>query len=268
MEKACFENFLRSIKYCAEQTKSSYISAISLFVRLIGEDNFTMDGVRGFIAELEKKKYSESSINLYLAAVRKFFNVNGIVWDNSVKSKHVNLYNTNTPSLSIDNVRDIIHITKQRGNLADMSYLALSTIYGLRCGELASITRKDIRGNVLHVKPLKKNVERDHLIPDEISFICEYPFEEQSLSAMNLLFTKICLYAGYKKKHCEGWHSPRRSLIEGLYESGIIPVYINFFIRWSPQNIGQRYVIQAKSNNPITADRLIFEKHPFLPFWR
>ena len=268
MDKTYFQNFLKSIQDLAEQTKVSYVSAVSLYARFVGNGKPTVDSVHSFLVKLGEKGYSISSVNLYLAAIKKFFIVNGLPWDSNIKSKHVNLYETDTPTIYITDIKNLVRATKERGNIVDMSYLALSTIYGLRRGEMAAITEEDVgkKESTIHIKTLKGGIERNHLIPDEISFIKEYQFDCQSNSSMSLLFAKICLLAGYERKDNEGWHAIRRSIDVELFDSDVKPIYLKFFLRWAPKDMSERYFMQGI--NPIIADRKIFEKHPFLPFWR
>ncbi|PIZ53851.1 hypothetical protein COY26_00735 [Candidatus Woesearchaeota archaeon CG_4_10_14_0_2_um_filter_33_10] len=260
--------FLQKIGNTTEKTKVCYLSSISIYSTFIGDKEPTIDNVLLFIQYLKNKNYSISSINRHMFAIKKFFIANKFLWDEDIKSQPINLYETDTPTISIDNVQKVITAIRQIGSDSDKAYLALSTIYGLRLSEMAALTIKDIQKNknTIHIRTLKGGIERDHVIPPEIDFIKDYSLEEQSTGVISVLFSKICLLAGYNKMPNEGWHSIRRALVSGLYINEVAEPQINLFLRWAPQSIARRYYVQGL--NPIVSDKLVFQKHPFLEFWR
>lgn len=267
INKDLMSNFLQKTSHLTDHTKTCYIGSLDLYSRFIGDNTPNMENVKAFMTDLEEAEYTVNSINRHIFAIKKFFSSNGLEWEDTIKAQFVNLFDTDTPTISREDLGRVIIATKKHGNLVDMSYLALSSIYGLRRQELAEISNNRInkQKSTIHIRSIKHGLERDHLIPDQIGFIKDYNFEEQKLPTISLLFSKIALLAGYNRESGEGWHSIRRALVSGLFDNEISDASIEFFMRWSPKNISRRYNTQGK--NPSVADAKIFAKHPFLPFW-
>ena len=262
-------NFLKHISATKQHTQTCYISSIGFYLQEIDGRTPTAKNAIWFFDRLKEAGYSQSSINRHLAAVKSFFVANKIEWDSTLKSAFVSIYQQETPTISIEDVKLLIKSTCKNGISSDMVYLALSTVYGLRRVELARIVAEDVdkKNSTLFIKTAKGGVERKHSIPKEIDFVKDFPFEEQSETTMSVLFTKICLLGGYIKKPNEGWHSVRRSIVSEFYLNTNIPeAWIRLFFRWAPAGTSQRYF--ATGVNPLVADRKIFEKHPFLEFWK
>lgn len=268
MNRIYKEQFLRKISNCAIGTKTCYISTIGIYSTFIGNKEPTAENVKLFIQNLKDRNRAVTSVNRHLAAIKTFFKANKLVWDDELKASPVDLYDTNTPTISPENAKKIIVATKERGCLSDMAYLAIATIYGVRVSELAILNENsiDIDKNTILLEANKGGVSRKHLIPEEIYFIKDYEFEEQSTTTLNTLFHKICLLSNYARQDGEAWHSPRRGIITGLVENRATREAINAFMRWAPRDMVERYYQQGLTAE--VSDRKIFEKHPFLPFWR
>lgn len=268
MDRIYKDQFLKKISNLAIGTKTCYISTIEIYSTFIDREEPTAENAALFIQDLKDRKYAVTSVNRHLAALKTFFKANKLVWDNELKASGVDLYYTNTPTISPENAKKVILAIRERGRLPDMSYLAIATIYGVRVSELALLNKTsiDVDKNTILLEVKKGGVSRKHLIPKELYFIKDYEFETQSTTTLNTLFHKICFVSGYKRQYGEAWHSPRRGIIAGLVENGASHEAISAFMKWAPRDMVERYYRQGLTAG--VSDRKIFEKHPFLPFWR
>jgi hypothetical protein len=77
-----------------------------------------------------------------------------------------------------------------------------------------------------------------------------------------------------------GWHTIRRALLDGLVDNDVNLLAARAFMRWKgagremamPARYFGNVIVDVGETEPVLDeaknDEEIFEKHPFLPFWR
>jgi integrase len=145
------------------------------------------------------------------------------------------------------------------------AYLFLSSIYGLRCAELASIQPTDINfaKGTIFVRTAKGGTQREQALPDVAGhYIAGLTIVPSATKTLNSVYRLVEAMAGIEHRKGAGWHSIRRALATGLRDAGADPVKAKQFMRWKDSGMYEHYALHN-----VTLDRAIFEIHPFLSFW-
>jgi len=252
-----------------KETRSVYLSQIKKFVTFTGNKvNYDKWDIRRYIAHLREANYSSNYIKTSWYALKLFFESRDLPWE---------FRRGDTPKLerdevkkivmAADDVRKLIFYTRTNGFDDEKVIIALSTIYGLRRAEIASIKNENLDTDTILIRTKKHGETRRHLIPQEIGFIKNFKYDKKmpSVSTISTIFDNLCLRAKIKREFRQGIHSLRRSLVIGLTEAGIPELTMKNFLRWHERgDIAQEYYRPDFRK----VDKMIFEKHPFLLHWR
>jgi len=267
------------------ENRNHYLSYARRF--LDSAEGLDRASVDRFIAEMQLT-FKPSSVNFAFRVIRRLFNVNGLPWPyRKGEAPTVGQRDEYQPQLS-PRVIQMMVTAANTGKLFpyEQCFLALSTIYGLRREELANLEAKDV--NIKHwtvyINTVKRGRERYHLIPEEIRpHIQIHDFNEHwAVATMTQVFKRILVKsgAGELKKHRVGWHSIRRAVLTGLVDNGVSVLAAHAFLRWKgsegdiamPARYYGNVVLDLDDSGPVLkeakSDEEIFQKHPFLPFWR
>ena len=173
----------------------------------------------------------------------------------------------------------LVKTIKEKGTEEQKAYLALSTTYGMRVGEMAKVSEEDIdkeKGKIL-VHTEKEGRVRWHLLPKEIiPYILNFPFKRKSEVSLNLLFRQILSIANLARCKRQAWHSIRRSLVTALRMREPDVALIANFMRWkgtsgitgfAKQQSWERITDHYTNYEDEMVDRHIFRIHPFLKYW-
>lgn len=240
-----------------------------------------------YIAEL-RKGYGPGTVNFAFRVIRTVFAVNKLNWEyRRGEVPVIKQRDEYRPQLS-PHVIEMMIVAAKNGRLFpdEQCFLALSTIFGLRRGELANLRPADInlRSGAIYVATLKSGRERYHLIPQEIHpYIAAHDFNQRyAVATLSQMFKRILAKsgAGTLRKSQPGWHAVRRALWDGLVDAGVNLLAARAFLRWKgatgDMDMPARYfgnvILDLTETGPVLeeakGDEEIFEKHPFLPFWR
>jgi integrase len=249
-------------------TVDKYVWAVKRFLRFSNGETNKQKAVDFFTSEREQGK-KPSHLRFFNYALKRWFNFLGLDWD--LSPPKVNTYEQFTPTMSKSEVEKLIKQAKKICNDEELAKLAVSTTYGLRREEIRLIDRKDINefSHTIRIKTRKGGDYRIHIIPEEIQrYVYWYEWDKiVSDNQTSLIFRQMFMKCGvYKSGY--GPHTIRRSLITELTVSGVQSDLIRDFMRWKSrfQDILERYQRLEKRRPEI--DRMIFEHHPYLPFWR
>jgi integrase len=175
--------------------------------------------------------------------------------------------------LSIKDAQRLIYWARRNGSALEVLYLVMSTVYGLRRGELAQLRKADFAHNLstVDINTLKHGQPRTHLIPEPLVVWLKVPLgtlkeiPDYSTTTLSLIYQEISEKAGHKRQYREGWHSIRRLLNTELLARGVPPHFVNSFMRWSAPrgDMTSRYFVADEK----AVDRRVFESHPLLEFW-
>ena len=245
--------------------------------------------IEDYITSLKEKGYKPGTVNLHFRVIRRLYAVNNKHWPfKRGEAPVMKQRDEYRPQVSVAIIQGMIEAAKA-GRLypEQRTFLALSTIYGMRRTEMSNVRAKDVnlRKDSLYVATLKGGRERYHLIPPEINpVLAKHDFNVfYCPSTMGRMFRRILAMSGYRelKDVKMGWHAVRRALTMGLVDAGVSVLMLQIFMRWQggvnegmemPARYYGNVVITTGESEPVLqearVDEQIFEKHPFLPFWR
>jgi hypothetical protein len=186
--------------------------------------------------------------------------------------KHPGVRKAPAAMLPADKIAMLIKFARDEGTPAQQFYMAMSTIYGLRRGELALLTPASFSPTLstVTINTLKGGDVRTHTVPDEIKNAIRLAITCKSIGyadcTMSLIFEKLCEKAGLIRIHREGWHSIRRALNTYLIKNQVSYYLVQNFLRWksSSRDMPGMYL----RLEPHEVDAEVFRRHPFLAFWR
>ena len=246
------------------------------------------ESIENYMDYLRAKGHKPGTVNLVFRIIRRLYNVNGLPWEyRQGEAPAIGQRDEYRPQLSPEIIKMLID-TAKAGKLkpTEACFLALSTTYGLRREEMANLTPKELQlsNKAIYIATIKFGRERFHMVPPEIDpYLASHDFEEQvSVGMLSHLFKRILKRAGAGELNSQkiGWHSIRRALFDGGINNGINPLAMRVFMRWKgatgemamPARYYGNVVIGLKEEKPMLeeakGDAEIFDKHPFLPFWR
>jgi site-specific recombinase XerD len=253
---------LRARKYSL-QTIRSYQYYNRLLCRTLQKspDEIRPEGITGFLAELEKdKKYSSSSINLAISAIKFFY-------DKVLKSER--LCDRQRPHK--DGRLPIVLSRKEIGKILDTEcnpkhrlLLMLAYSSGLRVSEVVALKREsiDLERNVIYVRLGKGRKDRYTLLSEKAAqFIAEYyefygtqtwlfpgqsAARHLSIRSAQHIFDKAVTRAEIQKE--VSIHSLRHAFATHLLENGTDIRYIQELLGHSAIRTTERYTHVARGS--------------------
>jgi integrase len=178
-----------------------------------------------------------------------------------------------TPTMSDADLKVMIYAAHHDGfKPHEKAYLALSSIYGLRRGELASVRAEHInydQGTIWMDTEKGGDKRNQALCPEIVPVLREYDFsKEYSDFEMSRLWWVIEDKAGLEHRINRNWHSMRRYVVTALRDVwGEDSIQVKLFTRWklaSSPEISDRYY----HKDPIESDRQVLARHPVVELWR
>jgi integrase len=175
----------------------------------------------------------------------------------------------NTPTLTLGGLKARIEAVKEDGGV-EAGFLALSSVYGLRRGELQRIRPEDFDWDTstLFVHTEKGGDQRKQLLASAIvPLLKECDFSRQySDFGMSKIWWQIEQKAGIDHELDTNWHAARRYANTCLREIwGEDAIQIKIFMRWrtSSGDISDRYY----HRDPLTVDSEVLARHPVVELW-
>ena len=169
---------------------------------------------------------------------------------------------------------------------ADAQLVCMSTLYGLRVGELAALEPGcfDATRARVWLAAEKASVSRWCWWPPAVQPICT-PWVRRSRQGCYAALHRTVEAAGLPAPPGLGWHSIRRALASALDAAGVPPLAISRFLRWAvgERQFGQlpRYTQPTERvgvSGPETGDAddpgspaydpAVWARHPFLAAWQ
>jgi integrase len=257
-----------------------------IVVRFLEECNedFSRSSVEKHLNNLRKKGYADGTIKWVFDVIRAFYKANNMEWPfKKGEGPVVREMEVFAPALSPDIVKNMIRSARD-GVLDEQetAMVALSTVYGLRRTEIASIRSESINydSQLLFVETAKHGRQRYHLIPDEIiDYLKSYNFRPVSESTVTKVYYRIEKKLGLPRMQEVGWHGIRRILNRLLIDAGLPEFTVMDFLRWKRSTqlmpalyysvtvVGEEKKVElGKTDREV--DEKVFKVHPFLPFWR
>ena len=284
MDKQWMQEILETyIEGMGASQNKLYIGFVKDFLEFASD--MDRDNVIRYTEHLKEAGYAAGSIELRQRTIRSCFKRNDIPWplkrgENATIPASEERALAIAPRVIEEMVRGALD---GKTNILDAWLLALSTTYGVRAQEMSPIGvhQIDIANRSIYVSTLKHGRERYHHIPNEI-----LPVVTQAMPHLKRVtprfvtdsFRRIEEACGIEHVPETGFHSIRRSLVYYLLENGCTEFAVHDFMRWqrSRQSMTGRYhdikFVGVDGGLDIGQSRVqdmaIFEKHPFLKFWR
>jgi len=240
-----------------------YMKISSNFLSSLDHFPPTTDDVKGWISPLSSQSYKRFSYYV----LKRLFAANNWRWDIRKPPEPADI---SPPILEFDTVAYLIQM-RDLLDERETAYLALSTTYGFRRAELASLSKENFNHHLV-VATVKKGRVRVHSIPEEIKdIVLGYPFRPIDESWLSRIFQRIFRDVELEHQPGYGWHSIRSSLVSQLSLRGVSDSIITKFMGWKvmPTGVGVAKVLGTYVRPPEEeVDKKIFESHPFLPLWR
>ena len=251
-------------------------------------DETGRDSIDQYLGNLRQAKRKPGTVNFAFRIIRRLYAVNGLPWEyRRGEAPPIGQRDEYRPQLSPQVVKMMVDAAKANSLYPEEAcFLTLSTTYGLRREEMVNLKPEDIKlsSNAIYIATIKFGRERYHLIPPEIKpYLANHDFRERyAVGTMSQMFKRILLKAGAGELRKErlGWHTIRRAAFDGVVNNGVNPMAARIFFRWKsaygemamPARYFGNVVIGLKGHEPVLeeakGDEEIFEKHPFLGFWR
>ena len=260
-------------------------------------EGLTKAAVQGYLAAMQSKTKnplprgkpaSKGTVHTHFRTIARLYATNGVVWP---------FRRGEGPQVrERDQVRIMLGPRAVEGaikaacvgaiGVREAAFLALSTTYGLRMGEIMNIRPEhlDYGRKTLWVETEKHGRDRSHSIPARIQqYLVDWDFDNSpSVSVMYQDWLTIEQAAGFTK-HTSGvgWHSIRRKLVTMLWDVLPAPV-ISRYMRWSGEQremvqryhsiqeleVGETEMHYTADEGELAEDQRVFAVHPFLEMWK
>ena len=262
-EKSPVERLILDLTAFNPRSKSTLVQYRRISTLFLGKASNppTRDDVLSFIAD--KKAQSYKSFCYFI--LRRLFTANEWEWPFPPRSAP-QVREQNQVKMPTEMVGSIV---QNAGELSSeqLFYLAVSTTYGLRRAELASLTRDNLieKGTVLSFPTVKGGAHRTHVIPEQIYGKLKFPKESIGIDKVGMIFKDIIASAGQEAPQGAGWHAIRRSLISELSLKCPAAVIVGF-MGWQ-SGPGSRTFYTYSNPDFRDVDMEVVKHHPFLKFW-
>jgi len=254
-------------KECAQRWKRS----TERFEEVCGvKEKYTRDDVIAYLGWCREQGLLQSSIEIMLRPLRLIADIQGWTYPklDMKKVKDSEIYR---PMLSKEEIARAIEVGKEVLTGEERALLALSTVYGLRRGEMALPNEPviDVDACTVRINTAKGGEVITHLIPKEIrTYLSEYVPLSNGYIAVK--FRKIMRRVGVKRGWRYGWHTIRRTLVTELLLSEVSSVTVHRFMRWSDGSLKGNFgvMMMYAKKDQARIDSEIFKVHPFLRYWK
>jgi len=259
----------REIEYYADKTRRQYRAHIGDYLEFVGQGDWQdRDTVYRYIEKLRKRGVSQAHINYMVRGpIGCLFRAHGL--RAPVKLPRLARLNVRNPvgaAFELDGVIDLIKAARESGNLQWQVIMVLSTIWGLRAGEIIQLTKQDIskKARTIKILTLKGGVPAEHVVPEQVyPYLAKYDFPPLSESQLRRIFAGVNQAAGLQRVRRKAFHAIRHRLVTELGLQDLGELTINSFMRWhTGGTIGSYFGPEAARN-----DMKVYPKHPFLKYW-
>ena len=253
-----------------KSTVNTYLTIAQNFLKSLKNKEFTDSDAIAYLARLREKGLADNSIRFSHYVLRRLFVANKIEFS----KRPPPIKTVNKPYFLEDEIQKLIKNAKEFCDEQQKAFLVMSTVYGLRRGEIPKIFKehinsedREITRNITIKMEVKENdkikekeimqkeifpphsifistekggIQRPQFIPENLrKYIYNYNWDyELSKATMSALFYIILDKCRFKvedlPKH-SGWHMMRRSAVTYLMQAKVNPISLSRFMRWRSQ---------------------------------
>ncbi|MDD5510485.1 MAG: hypothetical protein PHI12_06740 [Dehalococcoidales bacterium] len=287
----------RFLKYAHRQPLSDWDKRlVTSFMRKLEEEKYTPLTIRNAMGvvkrvfdtaravhEQERTKLIASvdaSDPTALAEVLKAMAMPGPVWNPGKRFlPEVNGSDITKPEMSREELMLLVN-TARLGKLdpSETAFLAVSSVYGFRAGELRAILPEhiDYAAGTIWRQTEKGGEKRNQaLAPCLVPYLKEYDFSlEYSPYMINKVFHSICKKAGVEKVYHKAWHSLRHRVLIDIRDTfasrpelKMEPELVaKIFLAWK-QSTAAEMVDRYYTKSPLEVDKLVIKYSPAVRLW-
>lgn len=274
---------LSSPRLRAPGTIKTYLFTGERFLKMLGDGKKpTENDLRRYFVKRRQEGISERTLRKEFFHIKKLCQANS--WDFPFEKDDVPLPEepVSTVALDIPVIEKLIAARKKYTE-RERFFLAVSTIFGCRREELATLERRNIDDESIFIKTAKHGRPVKHLLPPELRKLSDdYRPRRHTADSLTEMFRRICHKAGVEHKSGWGWHSIRRTLVTclvGLFpKNNLDPALIADYMGWAKSSLsglfGGASMVgfyrrpEILDSDPYGLDKIVFSIHPFLPLWR
>jgi len=243
---------------------------------------FEREDIDQYIETLRQEEYSDGTINLIFRIIKRMFKVNNIPFPYAYReTPRVEV--AFKPSLDKAVITAMIRAAKKGElNPIETFYLCMSTLYGLRAGELAALDSRDINidNGTIFVHTLKGGRQKYHSIPEGCERWLNVRVRQTSTNRLARIYRRIERKVGMTHYEGVAWHAIRRTLVQELVFAGVNQYVITDFLRWSnrktdlvgwyfqSQAVGMEGIKIGPGSRDSKSDHEVFAVHPFVKEWQ
>jgi len=246
-------------------TKDAYLRQAALFLRTCGlRSEYTRNLVLAYVDAMVRHGYTRQTIDVYLAGARALFRANNWTWPLVGRELHIGIPESENqgPVFEVGEVAALVAGAKRDGGRLGAT-IALSTLWGLRNTEIATVLSQGLNGHTLKVQTAKIGRTREHIIPARIAPLLTFEGHTIGRFGVHKVFERAMARYCREPRTREGWHAVRRSLITALVNAGLDRYILSKWVGWKVPETAFEYFRPA----PKTLDEKVYAVHPYLPLW-
>ncbi len=233
--------------------------------------------------DLEGRGMKPGTVDQVYRTVRAFYRRLGLQ-PPRVSGHHYDPMDSSRPALDQGLIRQMIAAaTAGRIVPQHAGYLVLSTVYGMRATEMASVRGADVdlSRERFHVRTAKGGRERWMWLPPQAAAYLPGHWPIASESHVEASFGRIWdIVLEADRPRGVAWHSVRRALVRDLREQGVDATDVERFLRWASGGSRRMVQLYERPNEIVSAtgeretvtipegtreaDAAVWDRHPYL----
>jgi len=271
------------------ETIRTYRNATVLFLNRVGDGYSDPVKINRYLVGMRNRGASMPTLRLHFYAIKWLLKTMGVSLPHDLlvkpAAKYGQKYSPCKRAFTYDEVSKIIQAANRilvapggcsfGVTVEEIARLALSTVFGFRVGEIASITRANFGSDgTLHIQTEKRGEERKHLLPENFSWVRESLkncVSACSVRHLHRFFKLLLVLAGFELQDYSrySFHAVRAAVVTGLHEAGCDAVDITLFMGWKRMPARVSPMLREYINPDIeTLHERIYSRHPFIGMWK
>lgn len=258
----------KEIEYYVTHTQRQYRAFVGDYLTFVGNENWKDEDVLyRYVKKLKTRKYAQSHILWILRGpISTLFRAHGIEKLPVKIPKFLGISTDISDRIAFahDEVEALIKAARNSEYLQWQTYMALSTIWGLRAAEIRQFRHQDIThdGKAIKIYTLKGGRTTEHQIPPGVEFITDYEFPILSENAIFAVFDGIRQAAKLPYVSRKSWHAIRHTVMGETHRNrgSLSDCMVNNWFRCKLKSYCQP--------QSFDDDKKIYPIHPFLKCWQ
>lgn len=239
-----------------------------------------------YLLRLEEDGYAPGTVDLHRRTIAAFYRSVGMRPPRA-RSWRYDYHDARRPAVSTDLIRRMVAAATSGALLpVHASMLALSTIYGMRVGELSAVRPEDILADRIYIRTEKAGDRRWCWIPEVARTWILPTAGEVTDSGAAQAFGAIWSTVAGERPPRVSWHAVRRSLVRDLLSAGCPDRAVMRFLRWRGAQDPARRMLELYGSPTSEAtgageirvaegeawsrdyDAPVWDAHPYAGLWR